>query len=183
MAALGLTELGLVAPSKVCAGGNCQAFYCDRGHQWPVPQAQWRWQLFPHQSHRLRGQLLRRQPAAAAAAPVLMAKPTVLRPDPAPAAVGPIITGVRGSDCCGGSSKKTPTPAPTPTPPPCDGERIDVRKPRGSYEQDPPHATVVGQDPTVRGFDLEIDLQGGRAERWTMETKQLCDTWLRHVSR
>jgi len=28
-----------------------------------------------------------------------------------------------------------PTPAPTPTPPPCDGERIDVRKPRGSYEK------------------------------------------------
>jgi len=27
----------------------------------------------------------------------------------------------------------------------------------------------------VRGFDLEIDLRGGGAERWTMETKQLCD--------
>lgn len=89
---------------------------------------------------------------------------------------GPILMGVRGSDCCGGNEEATPTPAPTPTPPACDGLRTDVSKPYGSYDQEPKHVIVVGQDPSVRGFDLKLDLHGGRAEQWQMRSKQVCTT-------
>jgi len=87
---------------------------------------------------------------------------------------GPILMGVRGSDCCGGGGKPTPRPTPTPTPPVCDGTRVNVTKPSGSYEQEPDHVIVVGQDPTVRGFDLKLDLRGGRAEKWELRSQQVC---------
>lgn len=167
-------DLGLYLPGKVCAAGNCQAWYCDR--------------IINGQCHQRNG-----DGSYSPTNPVGCvgncgggsgACNQGQCPDgddykccaqPGIGGCGPHLMGVRGSDCCGGGPGATPTPAPTPTPPPCDGERIDVREPRGSYEQDPPHAIVVGQDPTVRGFDLEIDLRGGRAERWIMESKQRCD--------
>jgi hypothetical protein len=51
---------------------------------------------------------------------------------------------------------------------------VNVTKPSGSYEQEPKHVIVVGQDPTVRGFDLKLDLRGGWAEKWELRSQQVC---------
>ena len=169
-----LADLGFYAPGKVCATGNCLALYCDR--------------IINGQCHKRNGDgsYSPTNPIGCSGncAGGSSRCSSGVCPDgksyrccaqPGAGGCGRYLLGVRGSDCCGGRSGSTPTPAPTPTPPPCDGERVDVRKPRGSYEQDPPHAVVVGQDPAARGFDLEVVIRGGRAERWTMESKQLCD--------
>ena len=167
-------DLGLYPPAKVCALGNCQAWYCDRVIHSQCYKRNGDGSYSPTDPIGCSGNCSG-GPSACSSGDCPDGKSYRCCAQPGAGGCGPHLMGIRGSDCCGGSSDTTPTPAPTPTPPPCDGERIDVRKPRGSYEQDPPHAVVVGQDPSVRGFDLEIDLRGGRAERWSMESKQLCD--------
>ncbi|MCO6451212.1 MAG: hypothetical protein J5I90_10545 [Caldilineales bacterium] len=169
-----LAELGLYPPGTACASGGCQAWYCDIMMNGSCYQRNGDGSYSPTSpvgcsgncgggggscSRGTCGNGERYNCCAQAGR----------------GGCGPILRGVRGQDCCGGPPKAEPTVAPTPTPPPCDGERIDLIKPGGSYTQDPPHAVVVGQDPAVRGFDLDINLRGGRAEWWKMESKQVCD--------
>ena len=169
-----LADVGLYPPGEVCAAGNCQAWYCDDVSAGQCYKRNGDGSYSPTNPIGCSGNCSGGSKGECSSGTCSNGKAYKCCAQSGSGGCGPILMGVRGSDCCGGGSGSTPTPAPTPTPPPCDGERINVRKPRGSYEQDPPHAIVVGQDPSVRGFDLEIDLRAGRAERWTMETKQLC---------
>ena len=78
----------------------------------------------------------------------------------------------------GGGHHDTPTPGPNPTPEPtapaCRAPFTRVIRPRGDWSVEPPYPLVDGQDPDRRGFDLVLDLQGGRAERWTQRAVKVC---------
>lgn len=168
-----LADLGFYPPGSACAGDGCQAWYCDL--------------VINGQCHERRGSgYVPSNPVgclgncgggtgSCSSGRCANGDPYRCCAQPGQGGCGPILMGVRGSDCCGDAGS-TPTPAPTPTPPTCDGERTQRFPPRGDYRQEPAHAVVVGQDPGVKGFTLRLDLHGGRAERWKLETKQMCTT-------
>ncbi len=92
---------------------------------------------------------------------------------------GRVIAWCRSSDCAPRATPMpTPTPrrTPTPTPPACT-ERIynHVQPPQvAKWWYEPEHPTVVGQDPTFRGFDLFVQAQGGFAETRQVKLEQVC---------
>ena len=72
----------------------------------------------------------------------------------------------------------TPTAVPTatPTPPACaDGTQyIHEELPNVIWESLPDFPVAVHQDPTFRGFDLEIEATAGFAERREIQLAQVC---------
>lgn len=92
---------------------------------------------------------------------------------------GAVIAWCRSTDC---APQPTPAPTatpvmtPTPTPPACD-ERIynHIEAPQVvDWLHRPDFPTVIGQDPTLRGFDLLIDARGGYAEQRQVALFQTC---------
>lgn len=167
-----LQDLGLYPPGQACAGLGCQAWYCDL--------------ILNGQCHQHRGGgYVPTNPVGCVGS--CSGGGGVCSGGSCPdgrgynccaqsgnGGCGPLLMGVRGSDCCGAGPGGTPPPRP-PTPTgPCNGERIDVDEPRGSYTQEPRNAVVVGQDPGVKGFTLRISASGGKAELWQQGTHRYC---------
>ena len=169
-----LADLGLYAPGQACATGRCQAWYCDRMIMGRC------YQRNGDGSYSLTNPVgcLGNCGGGVGVCDSGLCSDSDQAYNccakPGQGGCGPILMGVRGTDCCADTAKATPTPEPTPTPPACDGQRTQVSKPHGGYKQAPEHVIVVGQDPGVRGFDLKLDLHGGRAERWQTHSRQLC---------
>ena len=98
---------------------------------------------------------------------------------------GAVSCGCRGSDCTGNDDddhNKPVTVTPTPTPPPgcpVPGTPVvwlEIIEPKiAEVRYEPPYPVVVGQDPDRYGFDLLINANGGRANKWKRETIQVCD--------
>lgn len=92
---------------------------------------------------------------------------------------GAVVAWCRSQDCQPRDEPTaTPTPAPTPTPPPpiCQERVYDfIHPPRVvDWYHEPDYPTVVGQDPTFRGFDLVIAASGGFAQTRQVLLEQLC---------
>ncbi len=102
---------------------------------------------------------------------------------------GAVIAWCRHSDCQPQPTAvptSTPTPLPTatptavptatPTPPACaDGTQyIHEELPNVIWESLPDFPVAVHQDPTFRGFDLEIEATAGFAERREIQLAQVC---------
>lgn len=92
---------------------------------------------------------------------------------------GAVIAWCRSSDCQPRPTPApTPTPAltPTPTPPACtEGITEHIESPQVvDWYYLPEYPTVVGQDPTFRGFDFVVHAVGGWAERRQTVLEQLC---------
>lgn len=92
---------------------------------------------------------------------------------------GAVVAWCRSQDCQPREEPTaTPTPAPTPTPPPpiCQERIYDVVHPPRVVDwfHRPDYPTVVGQDPTFRGFDLVISAAGGFAQTRQVLLEQVC---------
>ncbi len=74
----------------------------------------------------------------------------------------------------GGPPGDDNAPTPEPTAPACRAPFTKVIRPTGAWRTAPPFPLVDGQDPDRRGFDLVLDLRGGRAERWTQRAVKVC---------
>ena len=173
LALLGLFLLRSGGSQSACATGNCQAWYCDRVIAGQCYQRNGDGSYSPTNPVGCVGNCSGGS-GECSSGTCPSGKGYKCCAQSGQGGCGPILMGVRGSDCCGGNGERTPQPTATPTPPACSGTRVNVTKPRGSYEQEPKHVIVVGQDPSVRGFTLKLDLHGGRAEKWELESKQVC---------
>ena len=68
------------------------------------------------------------------------------------------------------------SPTPTPTPPACTERTYHHVQPPTVLDwwHEPDFPTVVGQDPTFRGFDLHVQAQGGFAETRQVTLERVC---------
>ncbi len=174
LALLGIFFLRSDASQSACASGNCQAWYCDRVIAGQCYQRNGDGSYSPTNPVGCVGNCSGGSGMCSAGACPGGKKNYNCCAQSGQGGCGPILMGVRGSDCCGSHPNPTPRPTATPTPPACSGRRVTVTKPGGGYEQEPDHVIVVGQDPSVRGFTLKLDLHGGRAEQWELRSRQAC---------
>ncbi len=150
-------ELGLAAPAR-CAG-LCQACYCD--------------QLINGVCY------VKGRPSACIGCVGSCVADENCQCQPGKGGCGRVIAWCRSRDCLprpGPQVSPTPRPTPTPTPPACT-ERVyhHVQPPRVlDWWHEPDFPTVVGQDPTFRGFDLHVRAQGGFAETRQVSLEQVC---------
>lgn len=151
--------LSLAVPSTALCGGNCQGCYCD--------------QIVNGQC------FVNGRPSGCIGCVGACIAEDECQCRAGRGGCGRVIAWCRSSDCePRPTPQATPTPAltPTPTPPACTERIYDhIEQPQVvDWFHEPDYPTVVGQDPTFRGFDLYIHATGGYAERRQVALEQIC---------